>query len=69
MNGIHMSPAHDYISASEFECILDDIDKGHIPSGTGQTFPVIWPSDFKIDADNVNLYEFERMVKEKAGWL
>ena len=63
--GIHASPAHDYHTVKDFENILDDIARDIIPTGTGQTFPVIWPSDFDQDNNGVDLYEFERMVKEK----
>ena len=67
-NGFHISPAHDYLTVSEFECILGDIDRDIIPTGTGQTFPVVWPSDFDEDADDTNLYEFYKRIKEQLKY-
>jgi hypothetical protein len=66
VSGIHITPAHDYMTVINFENILDDINRGLIPTGTGQIFPVVWPSDFtdKENAD-ANLYEFDKKWKEK----
>lgn len=34
------TPAHRYVYQSDFAKILEDIDKGEIPCGSGQPFPV-----------------------------
>lgn len=34
------TPAHIYVYQSDFAKILEDIDKGLIPCGSGQPFPV-----------------------------
>lgn len=65
VTGIHLTPAHDYLTVTDMEVILNDIDRGLIPTGTGQPFPVVWPSDFSDkDGADLNLYEFDKKWKE-----
>lgn len=44
-----ITPAHQYAYQSDFARILEDIDKGIIPCGSGQTFPI----EFDNPADSI----------------
>ena len=35
-----ITPAHRYVYQSDWAKILEDIDKGEVPCGSGQPFPV-----------------------------
>ena len=50
------TPAHRYVYQSDFSKILEDIDKGEIPCGSGQPFPV----EFADPNDDIS--------KMNSGW-
>lgn len=39
------TPMHAYASARDFSIILNDIQKGELPVGTGKPFPVNFPDE------------------------
>ncbi len=45
-----MTPAHNYSATTDFSVILEDMEKGHFPTGTGQPFPVNFDVDPNISA-------------------
>lgn len=50
------TPAHRYVYQGDFMKILEDIDKGEIPCGSGQPFPV----EFTNPEDDIS--------KMNSGW-
>ena len=48
-----ITPAHRYVYQSEWAKILEDIEKGEVPCGSGQPFPVEWadPKDAPSERD------------------
>ena len=48
------TPAHDYVYQSDFAKILEDIDRGIIPCGSGQPFPLEFqnPDDDIVKMDS-----------------
>lgn len=40
LSGKNLTPAHTYVYQTDFAKILEDIEKGIIPCGSGQPFPV-----------------------------
>ena len=50
------TPAHRYVYQSDFSKILEDIDKGEIPFGSGMPFPV----EFADPNDDIS--------KMNSGW-
>ena len=57
-----MSPALRYAGTHSFEDILNDINRGDIPTNSGEPFPVIWKND-----NNMNLLNEESSVPNFAG--
>ena len=43
--GHEMTPYHAYKGTSEFASILRDMEKGLLPVGTGQPFPVVFQDE------------------------
>lgn len=50
------TPAHRYVFEGDFSKILEDIDRGEIPCGSGQPFPV----EFNNPEDDIS--------KMNVGW-
>lgn len=47
-----LTPDHSYKMVHKFESILQDIERGLIPTNTGVPFPVTFEEDFKTDKDD-----------------
>lgn len=52
-----LTPYHTYMTINRFETILEDIERGIIPTNTGQIFPVTFDDDFKDDTEQESLFD------------
>lgn len=58
-----LTPYHSYKTTKRFEGILNDIERGIIPTNTGVPFPVTFEEDFKKKDDrNKSIFDVRQTI-------